>query len=152
MTPGMGLIRAIENGFDIEELKTLCFQLGGGGLYDSLPAEGLSGKARELVLWSRRFGKEGVLIAACYDARPGNVFFDRAIERVPSTDFQGILPAPESNGTKRLTGLRLARIEGEQTHLAHVQSLLSRRVSATFAMSAVTLALVFLLLIKGLFA
>jgi len=148
MTPGMGLIRAIEKGFDKEELKTLCFQLGAD--YDSLVGEGLAGKARELVKWSRRWSKEGVLIAACYDARPGSSFFDRAIEEVPSTDFQGILPAPERNGTKRLTGLRLARIEGEQNRLACVQGGLVRRVSVTLTMGAITLALVLLLLVEGL--
>ena len=41
------LLRNLEEYFDEEELRSLCFELG--VKYDSLPAQGTAGKARELV-------------------------------------------------------------------------------------------------------
>jgi hypothetical protein len=43
------LHRILRSRLDLEEFRTLCFDLGIG--YDSLRGEGLSGKARQLVLY-----------------------------------------------------------------------------------------------------
>ncbi len=43
------LLQLIIDHYDEEELQTLCFNLGVD--YDSLPAKGKAGKARELLLY-----------------------------------------------------------------------------------------------------
>ncbi|MBN1177954.1 MAG: AAA family ATPase [Anaerolineae bacterium] len=62
--------------FDEEELKTLCFDLG--IRYDDLPAEGASGKARELIAYLERRGRIFELIEVGKQLRPD----------VPWTDVQ----------------------------------------------------------------
>lgn len=49
------LHRALLDGYDLEELRTLCIELGVS--YDDLRGEGLQGKARELILWLERRGQ-----------------------------------------------------------------------------------------------
>jgi len=48
------LHRALIDRYDLEELRTLCAQLGIP--FDDLRGEGRSAKARELILWRNRSG------------------------------------------------------------------------------------------------
>jgi hypothetical protein len=59
----------IDEHFDREELRTLCFDLAVD--YDSLPAEGKRAKARELVALMERHGRLEALQEAVRRARPG---------------------------------------------------------------------------------
>lgn len=54
--------------FDLEELKTLCFNLG--VTYDDLRGEGNADKARELVLYLERLDRIPDLTARCAQLRP----------------------------------------------------------------------------------
>ncbi len=67
------LRREIVEHFNDEELRTLCFDIGAD--YESLPAQGKEGKARELIALQQRLGRLADLIAACRAARP-NVKWD----------------------------------------------------------------------------
>jgi formylglycine-generating enzyme required for sulfatase activity len=58
----------IVQGFGREDLRNLCFDLGVG--YDDLPAEGRSGKARELVIYMDNRGRTAELLALCAERRP----------------------------------------------------------------------------------
>jgi hypothetical protein len=54
--------------FDLEELRTLCFDLGVD--YDSLRGEGKAAKARELIAYMQRRGQLDRLIAETKKLRP----------------------------------------------------------------------------------
>ena len=54
--------------FDLEELRTLCFELGIP--YDELGGEGLRGKGRELLLYAERHGWLPQLLTALRRERP----------------------------------------------------------------------------------
>jgi hypothetical protein len=108
------LARSIEATFDVEELKTLCFKLNIN--YDTLPAEGLAGKARELVAYCRRRGMVDVLILECYDARP-NMFWCDEVWNIPPKTLQRVMPRLTNGGTGRLRGIQLARVEARQDQL-----------------------------------
>lgn len=54
--------------FNLEELKSLCFILSID--YESLPGEGKAAKARELVAYSQRHGREGELLKEIKGQRP----------------------------------------------------------------------------------
>jgi hypothetical protein len=54
--------------FDLEELRTLCFELGVD--FDDLRGEGKAAKARELVLYLQRRGQLNTLIAEIKKQRP----------------------------------------------------------------------------------
>lgn len=58
--------------FSLEELKTMCFDLGID--YDSLEGSGKSDKARELVLSMNRVGRCPELVAYCKENRPNARF------------------------------------------------------------------------------
>jgi len=58
----------IIQGFGREELRTLCFDLDVE--YDDLPAEGRSGKARELIIYMDNRGRTAELLALCVQRRP----------------------------------------------------------------------------------
>jgi len=62
------LLDSIGRSFDLEELRTLCFELG--ITCDALGGEGRVGKARELLLWAERHGRLPELLAALRRARP----------------------------------------------------------------------------------
>jgi hypothetical protein len=62
------LLLLLTRAFNEEELKTLAFELGVD--YDSLPADGKSGKARELVSYFERRSQLPLLVAAVRNARP----------------------------------------------------------------------------------
>jgi len=55
------LHRALTDRYDLEELRTLCAQLGVP--FDDLRGEGRSAKARELILWLQRHSRLNELIA-----------------------------------------------------------------------------------------
>jgi hypothetical protein len=57
--------------FDLEELRTLCFQLGVG--YDDLRGEGRTAKTRELILLCQRKGQLDRLAARVRQSRPGSL-------------------------------------------------------------------------------
>ena len=57
--------------FDLEELRTLCFDLGVD--YDSLRGEGKEAKARELVGYIERRGRLDELETRIKQLRPGSI-------------------------------------------------------------------------------
>ncbi len=68
------LLRNLEAYFDEEELRSLCFDLG--VKYDSLPAQGAAGKARELVALLDRTGRLHELVELCHQLRPAVAWGD----------------------------------------------------------------------------
>lgn len=62
------ITKLLNQHFDREELRTLCFQLGID--YDDLPAEGRANKARELVKLLSRQDRLPALVALCKELRP----------------------------------------------------------------------------------
>ncbi len=70
---GTDIHKSINELFDEEELRTLCFDLGQD--YDSLRGEGKAGKARELVAYLHRHGRIGELLDIIIRLRPGSVKF-----------------------------------------------------------------------------
>jgi hypothetical protein len=62
------LRKQLNASFDIEELKTLCSDLGVD--YDSLTGEGKAAKVRELIAYYDRRGTTDELIMAAYRLRP----------------------------------------------------------------------------------
>jgi hypothetical protein len=69
------LHKQIEDSFGDEELRTLCFDIGED--YESLPAQGKAGKARELVACLDRRGRIPDLIAKCSELRPNVSWEDK---------------------------------------------------------------------------
>jgi len=87
------LRRKIVEHFNDEELRTLCFDIGAD--YESLPAQGKEGKARELIALQQRLGKLAELVAACRAARP-NLDWGLVAEPAPTPEPSpppGPLPA-----------------------------------------------------------
>ncbi|MGD9100094.1 MAG: hypothetical protein PVF45_06405, partial [Anaerolineae bacterium] len=72
--PLTNLHRFIVEHFDLEELRTLCYDLGVE--YDDLRGEGRGARARELVRWMGRRGELEQLVDALRQGRPGT--FDEA--------------------------------------------------------------------------
>lgn len=62
------LRQKIMDHFNDEELRTLCFDVGAD--YDSLPAQGKEGKARELIAYLQRQGQLAELVSICCKTRP----------------------------------------------------------------------------------
>jgi len=69
------LRKQIEDSFSDEELRTLCFDIEVD--YESLPAQGKAGKARELVACLDRRGRIPDLIAECSKLRPNVSWGDK---------------------------------------------------------------------------
>jgi hypothetical protein len=61
------LLAALTSSFDLEELRTLCFELDIN--FDDLRGEGRAAKARELVLFAHRHGKSEALAALIREKR-----------------------------------------------------------------------------------
>lgn len=74
----------IARSFNLEELRTLCFELGIN--YDALGGEGLPGKARELLLHAARQKQLPQLVAALRQARPAIAW--------PDPDLVNLAPDP----------------------------------------------------------
>jgi len=62
------LRRALDDGYNADELRDLCFELGID--YEDLPGETQSAKARELVLYAKRHNLTAQLVAMVMAARP----------------------------------------------------------------------------------
>lgn len=62
------LLQYLDDYFDLEDLKTLCFKLGVD--YDDLGGEGQIGKARELIRYLQKRGRLDTLVAAMAQERP----------------------------------------------------------------------------------
>ncbi len=62
------LRRALDDGYNIDELRDVCFELGID--YEDLPGETQSAKARELVLYAKRHHFTAQLVALVMAARP----------------------------------------------------------------------------------
>ncbi|MCB0368634.1 MAG: hypothetical protein KDD45_04100 [Bdellovibrionales bacterium] len=62
----------ISRGFNLDELRTLCFSLGVD--YDDLVGEGKSGKIRELILYCQRKNMLGDLVNQCSQMRPHSLW------------------------------------------------------------------------------
>ncbi len=62
------LYRQIDDHFDEKDLRDLCFDLGID--YETLPAKGKGGKARELVLYCKRRNRVLALRKRCHALRP----------------------------------------------------------------------------------
>ena len=62
------LRRALDDGYNGDELRDLCFELGID--YEDLPGETQSAKARELVLYAKRHNLVAQLVAMVIAARP----------------------------------------------------------------------------------
>lgn len=78
------LRRLVASHFDLEELRTLCFDLGIN--YDDLRGEGNANKARELVAYFERRGRIPELVAKCAQQRPGD--FWHPPPRMASSNLQ----------------------------------------------------------------
>ena len=65
---GPKLYQNLDKHFSEEDLRTLCFELGVD--YESLPAQGKAGKARELILHLERHERIAELIDRCRKLRP----------------------------------------------------------------------------------
>ncbi|MGD9100910.1 MAG: hypothetical protein PVF45_10560, partial [Anaerolineae bacterium] len=106
------LHRAIVDHFDLEELRTLCYDLGVN--YDDLRGEALSGKARELILKMGRQGQLDELLSLLAQTRPhlpGEIVladFDTLDElyAVLSSFEDTSLPAPPAPGASPFKGLQ----------------------------------------------
>ncbi|MHC4464744.1 MAG: hypothetical protein ACYS30_25435, partial [Planctomycetota bacterium] len=98
--------------FDDEELRTLCFDLGIS--YDGLRGDGHAGKVREFVAYVFRRQREVELLELIAHQRPGNQFWDDALERVREEQRQdtGEIPALKAQQTEPL--LRTAFIMARQ--------------------------------------
>jgi hypothetical protein len=64
----MTLRQALDDGYNSEELRDLCFELDID--YEDLPGDNQSAKARELVLYAKRRGLTAQLVAQVMKSRP----------------------------------------------------------------------------------
>ena len=85
-----GVHRFLVQHYDLDELHTLCFDLGAN--YDDLAGTTLSSKARELVLWAGRQRKLEQLLAALRDAR--RTPFEQAGLSLEPSDVGGAVRRP----------------------------------------------------------
>ncbi|RMG99071.1 MAG: hypothetical protein D6706_06130 [Chloroflexi bacterium] len=68
LTTGLATLRRnLETYFNLEEIKTLCFDLGIN--YENLPGSTLASKTRELVDYAQRYGRLSDLITLCQRER-----------------------------------------------------------------------------------
>jgi hypothetical protein len=105
------LHRAIVDHFDLEELRTLCYDLGVN--YDDLRGEALSGKARELILKMGRKRQLDELLSLLARTRPNLPreivladpdTLDELYAALPSFEDTS-LPAPPAPGASPFEGL-----------------------------------------------
>jgi hypothetical protein len=59
--------KVLQERFDLEELRTLCFNLGVD--YDNLRGEGKAARSRELILFMQRHGRLDELVTAIHSDR-----------------------------------------------------------------------------------
>jgi hypothetical protein len=142
------LAKSIVMGFDLEELKTLCFQVGVP--FDDLRGEGLEGKARELVEFCDRRNMLDALAVVCYDLRP-TLFWDQTVEDNVSTPRLRHMIPMLTSGTKRLVGIQMARFERQQNDLATASRRLAIGVGVATTLAGVNMLFTFILILRGLF-
>jgi hypothetical protein len=96
--------------FDLEELRTLCFELG--VRFDDLRGEGLTAKARELLLHLGRRGQLDRLLAALQQHR-SELFMEAGLSTDPAA-LEALYAELGGAGrpVARLGGLRSARVLG----------------------------------------
>ena len=132
MNGNIKLVKAIQTAFDMEELKTLCFQVGVD--YDDLTGEGNRAKARELVEWCERHGKTEMLTLACFSERP-NLFWGDAIADVSPAVVQHMLPKMSERSTGRLMGWQMAQLTARINHAdvdrARIKALMAANLALT---------------------
>jgi len=104
---GLALLRRnIESYFNLEELKTLCFDLGVN--YDNLAGETLSGKSRELVNYCQRHNLLPDLLALCQESRP-EVDWRQGIDELGDTAVTPTAAATPATGATPAAGVNLIR-------------------------------------------
>ncbi len=92
---GLALVRrSLETYFNLEELKTLCFDLGVN--YDNLAGETLAGKSRELVNYCQRHNLLPDLLALCQEARP-EVDWQQGIDGLGDTAVTPATPTTDTD-------------------------------------------------------
>jgi hypothetical protein len=64
----LGLFKLIKNAFNLDEVKTLCFQIGID--YEILPGEGKHGKIREFIIYCVKRQRISGLLTLLQDERP----------------------------------------------------------------------------------
>lgn len=102
------LAKSLATGFDMDELKTLAFQVG--VQFDDLDGGGtVTGKARELVQHCERRDTLDMLVAAAMTERP-SMYWNEVADDVPARTLKFMLPMIAS-GTKKLNGILMARFE-----------------------------------------
>lgn len=114
MNGNIGLVRAINTGFDLEELKTLCYEMSKD--FDDLPGDGSMAKARELVEWSEREGLLVKLVMTCAAQRP-NMFWDDALANLSPVEVQQTLPKLSGSTSKKLQGWQIAQLTATTNRL-----------------------------------
>ena len=102
------LHRLTDQHFDVEELRTLCHELGVD--YDNLRGEGKTAKARELVRFMERHGRLSELADAIRRARPRLIltFEPQRAQELQAVLLEGLQPALkslpfQSNGSASLS-------------------------------------------------
>ena len=105
--------------YDLEELRTLCFDLGVD--YDELRGEGLSAKARELLLYLGRRGRFDALLDALRQPLPEP--FDPAALQAATPSFEAgelqaeITELRQAMASMARLGLPLTQAQGHLTAL-----------------------------------
>jgi hypothetical protein len=134
MNGDIELVKAIHTGFDLEELKTLCFQMGVD--YDDLAGQNRLGKCRELVEWCDRKGLTVALIMTCAAERPNNDYWSIALSRIPAEDAQLAFPKLCSTATSKLKGWQIAQLTSRINHADVDRARLKVMVAADLALTS----------------
>ena len=96
------LRQQINDHFDLEELRTLSFDLGAH--YDDLRGEGRANKARELIAYLQRRGRIAELVARCAHLRP-NAVWQFEPDATPTAPTEPEYIRPVGQGMTALTQL-----------------------------------------------
>jgi hypothetical protein len=118
------LHKKIKDHFGEEDLRTLCFDMGVE--YESLPAQGKEGKARELVALLDRQGRIPELTQMCSDACP-NVDWENI-----SLGPRASVPAHRSRGQARKIFISYKRNDPSQRLARYLQKFLTRQGHTVF--------------------
>ncbi|MCP4515114.1 MAG: hypothetical protein GY824_07805, partial [Delftia sp.] len=115
------LCEFIADGYDLDEFQTLCFKLG--VRYEDLGGKGLSGKARELVLYAGRQERLEQLLKTISRERPAG--FDLGLDDATVKALYGQLPAFEADAAPATTttirqqagddAIQIGQVQGDVT-------------------------------------
>lgn len=142
------LLKPMDIGFNLEEIRTLCFQVGVD--FDKLAGEGKLGKIRELIKHCDSRKILDALYVACYNANPNMYWGSEIDSKVSQMTLKHMIPVLTS-GTKQLAGMQMARFERRLDVQATCQRQIKTWVGVAIAVSLANSAGLFLLLAKGLF-